>query len=81
VKFFFLQRKTAKVIHAEITGVLAEAAASLVTVKHYSRHFKQGGFCLDEKFRPRSPLSDMSEAVSQFISKEPFFLHAASRRG
>jgi hypothetical protein len=44
MKFLFLQGKRSKVRHGELSGVLREAALSLITVKRECWRFKDGNF-------------------------------------
>jgi hypothetical protein len=71
-KFSFLQRKKSKTISGELLKIFEKAAVSLATVTRCWRRFKQVNFLLDDKYRPRRALSDIDEATSQFLSKEPF---------
>jgi hypothetical protein len=71
--FFFLEEKRSKEIHGELSGVLEEAAVSFTKVKCWCRGFKDGNFSLDAKFKSRRQRSDIGEAISQLLSKEPFF--------
>jgi transposase len=72
MKFVFLQGKRSQAIHKELSGVLGEAAVRLTTVKRWCRRFKDGNFSLDDEFRSGRPPSDIMEAISQFLNKEPF---------
>jgi len=44
IKFFFLQGKVPKEIHAILTETLRENAPSYVTVKNWVAQFKRGDF-------------------------------------
>jgi len=44
IKFFFLQGKVPKEIHAILTETLTENAPSYVTVKNWVAQFKRGDF-------------------------------------
>ena len=44
IKFFFLQGKAPKEIHAILTETLGEHASSYATVKNWVAQFKRGGF-------------------------------------
>ena len=44
IKFFFLQGKAAKEIHAILTETLGEHAPSYATVKNWVAQFKRGDF-------------------------------------
>jgi hypothetical protein len=81
VKFLFLPGKRSKVIHAKLSEVHGEAAASLATVKRWYWGFKDGKFSLDDEFRSVRPRDDIGEARSQFVNKEPSLLHEISQRG
>ena len=72
IKFFFLQGRRSKAIHGELSRVLGEAAVSLATVKRWCRRLTEGDSSLDDEFRSGRPRSDLGEAVSQFLDKEPF---------
>jgi hypothetical protein len=72
MKFLFMQRKRFKAIHRKLRRVLGEAAVGLVTVKRWRRRFKDGNSSLDDEFRSGRPRSHIGEAISRFLSKEPF---------
>jgi len=44
IKFFFLQGKASKEIHAILTGILQEHAPSYATVKNWVAQFKRADF-------------------------------------
>jgi DNA-binding NarL/FixJ family response regulator len=69
--FLFLQGKRSKAIHGELSGILEKAAVGLITVKRWSRGFKDGNFSLDDEFRCPRPLGDIEAAISQLLSKGP----------
>jgi hypothetical protein len=71
-EFFFLQGKRYKTIPGGLSGVLEEAAVSIATVRHWCRGFKDGTFSLDDEFGVARPRNDIGEAISQFLSRDPF---------
>ena len=54
-KFFFLQGKAPKEIHAILTGTLGEYAQSYATVKNWVVQFKRGDFSTCVAPRPGRP--------------------------
>ena len=44
IKFFFLQRKVPKEIHAILTEISGELASSYATIKNWVAQFKRGVF-------------------------------------
>jgi len=54
-RFFFLQGKELKEIHAILTGILGEHAPSYVTVKNWVDQFKRGDFSTCDAPRPGRP--------------------------
>jgi hypothetical protein len=72
MKFFFLQGKRYKAVYRELRGILGKITVSLATVKLWCQHFKQGNFSFDDEHRPRRPVSDLGEAVSQLLKDKPF---------
>jgi len=52
IKFFFLQGKAPKEIHAILTETLGEYAPSYATVKNCVAHFKRGDFSTCDAPRP-----------------------------
>jgi hypothetical protein len=81
MKFFFLQKKKSKAISGELAKIVEKAAVSLITVTRCWRRFKQVKFPLDDKSRSRRALSDIAEAMSQFVNKEPFLsAHILARK-
>jgi len=55
IKFFFLQGKAPKEIHAILTETLGEHAPSCVTVKNWVAQFKRGDFSTCDAPRPGRP--------------------------
>ena len=55
IKFFFLQGKAPKEIHAILTETLGEHAPSYATVKNWVAQFKRGGFSTCDAPRPGLP--------------------------
>jgi len=55
VKFFFLQGKTPKEIHAILTETLGEYAPSYSTVKKWVAQFKHSDFSICDAPRPGRP--------------------------
>jgi len=54
-RFFFLQGKTPKEIHAILTETLGEHAPSHATVRHWVAQFKRGDFSTCDSPRPGRP--------------------------
>jgi len=52
IKFFFLQGKAPKDIHAILTETLGEHASSYATVKNWVAQFKRGGFSICDAPHP-----------------------------
>jgi len=55
IKFFFLQGKAPKEIHAILTETLGEHAPSYATVKNWVAQFKRGDFSTCDAPRPGRP--------------------------
>ena len=55
IKFFFLQGKAPKEIHAILTETLEEHAPSYATVKSWVTQFKRGDFSTCDARRPGRP--------------------------
>jgi len=55
IKFFFLQSKTPKEIHAILKETLQEHAPSYVTIKNWVAQFKHGDFSTCDVPRPGQP--------------------------
>jgi len=55
IKYFFLQGKAPKEIHAILTETLGEHAPSYATVKNWVAQFKRGGFPTCDAPRPGRP--------------------------
>ena len=55
IKYFFLQGKTPKEIHAILTETLGEHAPSYATVKNWVAQFKHGDFSTCDAPRPGRP--------------------------
>jgi len=55
IKFFFLQDKASKEIHAILTETLGEHAQSYSTVKNWVAQFKPGDFSTCDAPRPGRP--------------------------
>jgi len=55
IKFFFLQGKAPKEIHAILIETLGERAPSYVTVKNWVAQFKRGDFFICDAPRPGRP--------------------------
>jgi len=55
IKFFFLQRKGPKEIHADLRETLGEHAPSYATVKNWVAQFKRGDFSTCDALRPGRP--------------------------
>jgi len=55
IKFFFLQGKAPKEIHAILTETLGEHAPLYVTIKNWVAQFKHGDFSTCDAPRPRQP--------------------------
>jgi len=55
IKFFFLQGKAPKEIHAILTETLQEHAPSYATVKNWVAQFKRGDFFTCNAPRPERP--------------------------
>jgi len=60
IKFFFLQGKAPKEIHAILIATLGERAPSYATVKNLVAHFKRGNFSTCDAPRPGRHKSDNS---------------------
>ena len=58
IKFFFLQGKAPKEIHAILTETLGELAPSYATIKNWMTQFKRGDFFTCDAPRPGRPKSD-----------------------
>ena len=67
VKFFFLQGKTQKEIHAILTETLGEHAPSYATVKNWVAQFKRCDFSTCDSRRPVRPKTETTpEIIDQF---------------
>ena len=55
IKYYFLQSKAPKEIHAILTETLGEHAPSYVTVKNWVAQFKRGDFSTCDAPRPGRP--------------------------
>jgi len=55
IKFFILQGKVQKEIHAILPEILGEHAPSYATVKHWSARFKRGDLSTCDAPRPGRP--------------------------
>jgi len=56
MKFLFLQGKSAKNIHTEMSQTLAEKCPSYSTVKTWTSRFKTGHFTVEDEPRSGRPL-------------------------
>jgi len=66
IKFFFLQGKAPKEIHAILTVTLGEHAPSYATIKNWVAQFKRGDFSTCDAPRPRQPKTvTTSEVIDQ----------------
>ena len=63
IKFFFLQGKAPKEIHAILTETLGEHAPSFVTVKNWVAQFKGGDFSTCDTPRPGRPKTIISQEI------------------
>jgi hypothetical protein len=72
IKFLFLQGKTCKAIRRELTSVLPEEAASIDPVKPCFRHSKDGDLSVADHEMPGRPISDLSNAIIQYLNDKPF---------
>jgi len=61
IKFFFLQGKAPKEIHAILIETLREYAPSYATVKNWVVRFKRGEFSTCDAFRPGQPKTVTTE--------------------
>ena len=77
IKFFFLQGKAPKEIHAILKETLGEHAPSYVTVKNWVAQFKRGDFSTCDAPRPARPKTlTTPEIIDQFhklILEDPGF--------
>ena len=63
IKFFFLQGKLPKEIHAILKETLGEHAPSYATFKHWVAQFKRGDFSTCDTLRPGQPKTMTTEKV------------------
>jgi len=69
IKFFFLQGKVQKVIHAILTETLREQAPSYTTVKNWVAWFKHGDFSTCDVPRPGQPKKVTTPEIIDQIHK------------
>ena len=67
IKFFFLQGKAAKEIHAILIETLGEHAPSYATVKNWVAQFKRGDFSTCDAPRPGRPKSVTTPEIIDHI--------------
>jgi len=69
IKFFFLQGKVLKEIHAILTETLGEHAPSYATVKNWVAQFKHGDFSTCDVSRPGRPKTVTTPEIIDHIHK------------
>jgi len=67
IKFFFLQGKAAKEIHATLAETLGKRASSYATVKNWVVQFKRGDFSTCDAPRPGRPKTLTSPEINDQI--------------
>jgi len=67
IKFFFLQGKALKEIHAILTEALGEYAPSYATVKNWVAHFTRGDFSTCDAPRPGRPQTETTPEIIEKI--------------
>jgi hypothetical protein len=72
MKVFFPQGRGYKAICRELSGVLGEAAVSLMTVRSWCKRFKAGKSSFDDENRLGQPLSSLAHVISPFLRGDPF---------
>ena len=69
IKFFFLQVKTPKEIHAILTEILGEYAPLYATVKNWVAQFKRGDFSICAVPRPGRPKTVTTPEIIEQIQE------------
>jgi len=69
IKFFFLQGKAAKEIHAILTETLGEHAPLYATIKNWVAHFIQGDFSTCDAPHPGQPKTVTTREIIDQIHK------------
>jgi hypothetical protein len=72
MKFLFMDGRKDKAIHTILNRVLKGHAVLIDVWKYWCRKFKAGNFAMDDRVRPgRSPI-ELSGAIMNLLSDEPF---------
>ena len=69
IKFFYLQGKALKEIHAILTETLVEHAPSYATIKNWVAQFEHGDFSICDAPHPGRPITVTTlEIIDKFMS-------------
>ena len=80
IKFFFLQDKSPKEIHAILTETLGEHASSYATVKNWVTQFKRGDFSTCDGPRPGRPKTVTTPEITDQIHELILEYHRISAK-
>jgi hypothetical protein len=72
MKFLFMNWRKYKAIHTELGRVLKGHAVSVDVCRYWCRKFKAGDFLMDDRVKPGRPPIDLSGAIMNLLSYEPF---------
>jgi hypothetical protein len=72
MKFLRMDGRKYKAIHTELSRVLMRHAVSVDVCKYWCRKFKAGDFLMDDRVRPGRPPRELSGAIMNLLSQEPF---------
>jgi hypothetical protein len=72
MKFLFMDGRKYKAIHTELSRVLKGHAVSVDICKYWCRKFKAGDLSVDNRVRPGRPPIELSGAIMNLLSDEPF---------
>jgi hypothetical protein len=72
MKFLFMDGRKYKAIHTELSWIFEGHAASVDICKYWCRKFKAGDFSMDDRVRPGRLPIELSGAIMDLLSDEPF---------
>jgi hypothetical protein len=72
MKLLFMDGRKYKAIHTELSRVLKGYVVSVDVCKYWCRKFKAGNFSMDDPVRPGRPPIELSGAIMNLLSDEPF---------
>jgi hypothetical protein len=72
IKYLFMDGRKHKAIHTELSRVPKGYAVLVDVCKYWCRKFKAGDFSMDVRVRPGKPPIEISGAIMNLLSDEPF---------